>query len=86
MKERIKIKKTEGAEESVELLAASIVKVSEASQRVLDAGLNEKALIVLLRAAIGQGNITNKQIKLVLYSLPRLKAWYCKPGLLQPKQ
>lgn len=38
---KIKIKKTEGAEESVELLAKSIVKVSEGFQKVLKSPLQK---------------------------------------------
>lgn len=68
----IKIKKTEGAEESVELLASSIVQVSEGFQKVLNSPLNQRALLVLLQEAIGATKISKTQIKLVLESLPHL--------------
>lgn len=75
----IKITKTKGAEESVELLAKSIVQVAEGFKRVQASQLGERALIVLLQDGIGASNITKGQIQLVLEALPRLKAWYVKP-------
>ena len=74
----VKIKKTEGAEESAELLAASILQVSDGFEKVLAAGLTKSALVVLLRNGIGWNKITNEQIGLVLDALPRLKSWYVK--------
>ena len=74
----IKITKTEGAEESVELLAKSIVQVAEGFKRIEESTLRERALIVLLHDYIGTSKITKAQIKLVLTSLPRLKGWYVK--------
>lgn len=74
----IKIKKTEGKEESVELLASSIVMVAEGFRKTLSSPLNERALIVLLHDAIGAVHISKAQIRLVLQALPRLKAWYIK--------
>lgn len=78
MKEPIKIKKTEGNEESTELLAASIVKVADGFERLLKSDLNHRAYMVLLQDMIGAANISKGQIKLVLENLPRLKAWYIK--------
>ena len=74
----IKVKKTEGAEESTELLASSIVKVAEGFQKALGSPLKERGLIVLLHDAIGTAKISKQQIRLVLEALPRLKAWYIK--------
>lgn len=78
MKPQIKITKTEGNEESVELLAKSIVQVAESAQKMLNAGLTLRAITVLLHDGIGTAKITKSQIKLVLENLPRLKAWYVK--------
>lgn len=78
MKETIKIKKTEGNEESTELLAASIVKVADGFERLLKSDLNERAYTVLLHDMIGAANISKGQIRLVLKNLPRLRAWYIK--------
>lgn len=74
----IHIKKTEGAQESVELLAASIIQVAEGFQKLKNSPITERALIVLLHDGIGAAKITKAQIKLVLEALPRLKAWYVK--------
>lgn len=74
----IKVTKTEGAEESVELLASSIVQVAEGFQKIERSGLNRRGLVALLREGIGHTKITNQQINLVLDSLARLKAWYVK--------
>lgn len=74
----IKIKKTEGAEESVELLAQSVVQVAEGFERIMAGPLTEGALIALIRAGIGESKISRKQVSLVLEALPRLKGWYVK--------
>ena len=74
----VKIKKTEGAEESVELLAQSIIQVAEGFQKINNGPLKQRGLIVLLQDIIGGSRINKAQIKLVLESLPRLKAWYIK--------
>lgn len=78
MSKNIHIKKSEENPESVELLAQSIIQVAEGFQKVLNSQLSEKALVVLLQEGIGQAKITKVQIRLVLESLPRLKAWYIK--------
>jgi hypothetical protein len=74
----VKIKKTEGAEESAELLAASIVQVSDGFEALMKAGLNRSALRVLIRNGIGWNKITGDQVDLVLDALPRLKGWYIR--------
>lgn len=78
MKKNIKIVKTEEAPESTELLAKSIVQVAEGAQKMLNAGLTKRAIIVLLHDGIGTSKITKSQISLVLENIPRLKAWYVK--------
>ena len=74
----VKIKKSEDNPESTELLAANIIKVAEGFEKLLKSPLNDRALIVLLHDAIGQGNISKSQIRLVLDNLRKLKAWYIK--------
>lgn len=78
MKEQIKIKKSDIDPESTELLAASIVQVSEASKKMLNSDLSKRAIVILLQDGIGATKITKKQIELVLDNLPRLRAWYLK--------
>lgn len=74
----IRIKKTEGSEESVELLAQSVIQVAEGFERIMAGPLTEGALVALIRAGIGESKISRSQIKLVLEALPRLKGWYIK--------
>lgn len=74
----IKIKKDEENPESVELLAKSIIQVSEGFKKFSNSQLNEKALILLLQDGIGVSKITKSQVKLVLDALPRLIGWYIK--------
>ncbi len=74
----IKITKTEGAEESVELMAESVVQVAKALEKLLNSGLTKKAIVILLQDGIGTSKITKSQIYLVLEALPRLKAWYVR--------
>mgnify|MGYP001566803454 CR=1 FL=1 len=74
----IKIVKTEGAEESMELLAKSVVQVAEGFEAWRNLPLKDRAIIVLLQDYIGAGHISKQQIKLVIEALPRLKAWYVK--------
>ena len=77
-KAQIKITKDQQNPEPVELLAKSIVQVAEASEKLLNAGLTRRAIVVLLQDGIGSTKITKNQIRLVLENLPRLKAWYVK--------
>ena len=77
-KQNIKIKKSEDSPESTELLASSKIKVAEGFGKLLNSPLNDRAVIVLLHDAIGQGNISKNQIRLVLDNLRKLRAWYIK--------
>lgn len=80
MKPNITVVKDPQNPEPIELLARSVVQVSDGMQKMLNTTprLNERALILLLHDAIGTTKITKAQIKLVLDNLPRLKAWYVK--------
>lgn len=78
MNKNIKIVKNEEAPESTELLAQSIIQVSDGFQKIMNGSLGQRALIVLLHDGIGGSKISKGQIKLVLDNMPRLKAWYIK--------
>lgn len=56
-----------------EIIAASIVKLSQASQRMLSSGLNRRALEVLLEDA---SSVPMSDISRVLNALPRLAELY----------
>jgi len=77
-KATIKIKKDEDNPEPLELLAKSIIQVSDGFEKISRSGLTDRALIVLLQDIIGSTKINKQQIGLVLDNLPRLKAWYIK--------
>lgn len=70
----IKITKSDPPE-SKELLAASIVKISEGFQALLDSGLNRGAIEVLLHEKTRVGK---RDIRLVLDGLKKLRGWYCR--------
>jgi hypothetical protein len=77
-KQNIRVVKNEENPESIELLAQSIISVSEGFEKLQKSQLTQRAIVVLLQDGIGQGKITKEQIRLVLDNLPRLKAWYIK--------
>ena len=60
--------------ESTEILAEAIVRLGESVADLKANGMNEKAIIILLQA---ETKLNRSTIKLVLDSIPRLKAWYC---------
>jgi hypothetical protein len=74
----IKVKKSEDKPESTEILAASIVQISDGFAKLLNSGLTKRAISVLLQDGIGAAKISKKDIILVLDNLPRLKGWYVK--------
>lgn len=78
MKNNIHVTKSTDNPESTELLAKSIVQVSDASYKLLNSGLTKRAIVVLLQDGIGATKINKSQIELVLENLPRLKSWYVK--------
>lgn len=74
MSENFKIVKSDPPE-TKELLAASIVKVSEGFQALLASGLNREAIEVLLHEKTRVGK---RDIRLILDGLRKLRGWYCR--------
>lgn len=75
----VKIKKTEGNEESAEILAAAVIKIAEGFEQLLNTPLKEKAIVALIAHMPGMsGQVSKGQIELILSNLKRLKAWYVK--------
>lgn len=72
--ERFKITKSDPPE-SKELLASSIVKISEGFDALLASGVNREAIEILLSA---KTKIARRDIRIVLDGLRKLKGWYCK--------
>lgn len=61
------------AGQHVELLADQLGKLSNAAERLMETGLSERALVVLLQDYTGLGK---RDIRLVLRALPRLGPTY----------
>ena len=74
MSENFKIVKSDPPE-TKELLAASIVKVSEGFQALLASGLNREAIEVLLHE---KKRVGKRDIRLILDGLRKLRGWYCR--------
>lgn len=70
---RINITQDEDKPVDKDILATAICKLSDAINQILLSGLNEEAIIVLLRDQTG---ISKRDIKLVLHSLGQLRADY----------
>lgn len=63
--------------ESTELMAASIVKISEGMQKILNepGGLNTETIVLLLNDYTKVGK---PDIRLILRALPQLRGYYCR--------
>ena len=57
-----------------EILAEAIVKISDGFVSLQRSGLNKQAIIILLQA---ETKLSQRDIRIVLDALPRLKGWYC---------
>lgn len=60
--------------ETKQVLAESIVKISEGFNAMVRSGLNKQAIIILLQA---ETKLPRRDIRTVLDALPRLRGWYC---------
>jgi hypothetical protein len=58
-----------------EILAEAIVRISDAFTKLQKSGLNKKAIMILIKAETG---MSQRDILLVLDTLPRLKDLYCR--------
>ncbi len=76
--QNIKIMKNEIKPETPELLAASIVEISRAFQVLVNQGLTQKAIVVLLKGMKGMQLVSTSDIRLVLENLPKLASYYVK--------
>ncbi len=78
-KRRVKVVNPEEDKQSVEILAQSIVKISDGFAQLMPSGLTRKALIVLISDATSN-TVGRIEIGHVLDALPRLKGYYVQPG------
>jgi hypothetical protein len=74
----VTVKVNEENPEPLDVLAKSIIDVSEGFERINNSRLNRKAIVLLLQNAIGAGRITQRNIEDVLDYAPRLKNLYTK--------
>lgn len=74
----IKVKLNPENPEPPEVLAEAIINISEGFQRFMTAGLNRRALVVLLQDAIGAPHVSKQTINWVLDALPLLGRMYVK--------
>jgi len=78
MARNIKIIKDDENPETPELLASSIVSISNAFKQIKTAGLTDKAIVTLLSAMDGMSQIAKGDIYLVLENLPKLAGYYVR--------
>lgn len=70
----IRVKKSDPPE-STEILADSIVRISNALEQLSKSGLNHKAIVILIQAST---KLSRRDIEAVLDAQKRLAGWYCK--------
>lgn len=64
--------------ETPEILAASIIRISEGFKAMKRDGLTDEALIALLKGMKGMSHVKQDDIALVLENLPKLSSYYIK--------
>lgn len=76
----IKVIKNEEKPETPEILAASLIKIGEAMEKLQQkGGLDDDAIAALVINMKGMaGNINKSQIRLVMDGLARLKSYYIR--------
>jgi siroheme synthase len=70
----VNVKQNEQNPEGKEVLAAAIIKISEAADKLRKSGLNEKAIMILLHH---ETRVSQRDIKAVLSGLALLRKQYC---------
>lgn len=78
MARNIKVQKNEENPETPEVLAESIIKISKGFEKLTNQGLTTKAIVTLLKAMTGMGEVSVPSIYLVLENLPKLSSYYVK--------
>jgi hypothetical protein len=79
MSKNIKVLKNEANPETPEILAASIIKIADAFERLMSTKeLADHAIVALLKDMPGMQNVGKTEIRLVLDNLKRLKGYYVR--------
>lgn len=71
----IKVKTNEENPESLELIAQSIIEISDAFQKINSSRLKRRAVVLLIKDITGIGV---REIELILDNAPKLKDYYTK--------
>lgn len=74
----IRIIKNEENPETPELLASSIVRISESFKKLESQGLTRHGIVTLLKGMPGMNPVSVVDIRLVLENLPKLAGYYVK--------
>lgn len=74
----VTVKQNEEKPIEKEILAESIVRISDAFRKLQASGLNRRAIVVLLRDRCGS-RVSMTEIETVLDALSELKQRYCRP-------
>lgn len=74
----IRIKKDELNPETPEVLAASIIKIGTALERLMSDDLNPEALVALIKYMPGMAQTSVTDIRMVLKKLKELKGYYVR--------
>ena len=74
----IKVKKDELNPETPEVLAASIIKISTALEKLVSDELNPDALVALIKYMPGMAQTPTGDIRLVLRKLKELRGYYVR--------
>lgn len=75
IKQTVHIKTSEENPEPMELVAQSIIDISNAFTKIADSRLRQRALVLLLHDMTG---VNMGHIKQILEAAPKLKDWYTK--------
>ena len=78
VKQTVTVKTDEENPEPVELIADSIIKISDAFDKIKNSRLNERAVILLIKDSISGNAIGLKDIENVLHAAASLKKNYIK--------
>lgn len=78
----VQVIKSEIEPEPTAVIAASIIKISDGFEKLLNGGLSRRALIVLLKDQTG---VPQHQIDRILDALPALKAAFTTAGKRKTK-
>lgn len=77
--QNVKVIKDTEKPETPEILAASIIRISEAMQKLATQGnLTENAIAVLIKNMPNCSHLSKEDILLVLANIPKLKSYYIR--------